>query len=118
MNTERGNGSRHRRGIIGWGIAGILVLLLVGAFLASTLTGVITPTPYAPWRFFLPFGFFFPFFLLFALGWLFGPWRWRYYHGHRHHRDDAAEILKQRYARGEITREQFQQMRQDLEAHK
>jgi len=28
---------------------------------------------------------------------------------------DALEILKERYARGEITREQYQDMRRDLE---
>lgn len=28
----------------------------------------------------------------------------------------ATEILKQRYARGEITKEQFEQMRRDVEA--
>lgn len=31
---------------------------------------------------------------------------------------DALEILRQRYARGEITREQYQQMKADLEAPK
>jgi putative membrane protein len=30
-------------------------------------------------------------------------------------RDSAAEVLKRRYARGEITREQYQQMKRDLE---
>lgn len=29
-------------------------------------------------------------------------------------REDAAEILRQRYARGEISREQYDQMRKDL----
>lgn len=29
-------------------------------------------------------------------------------------RDDALAILRQRYARGEISREQFEQMRQDI----
>ena len=35
------------------------------------------------------------------------------YHG-GHRADDAMEILRQRYARGEITREQFEQMKKDL----
>ncbi len=30
--------------------------------------------------------------------------------------DSADEILKQRYARGEITKEQYEQMRRDLSA--
>ena len=29
--------------------------------------------------------------------------------------EDALDILKQRYAKGEITREQFEQMKKDLE---
>ncbi len=31
-----------------------------------------------------------------------------------HHADDALAVLKARYARGEITREQFLQMKEDL----
>jgi len=30
--------------------------------------------------------------------------------------EDALQILKQRYARGEITREQFEQMKKDLQS--
>ena len=37
--------------------------------------------------------------------------RWRYYGW-----DSAGQILRERYARGEITREQFDQMTRDLES--
>ncbi len=33
-----------------------------------------------------------------------------------HSGDDALEILKKRYARGEITKEQYDQMRKDLQS--
>ncbi|MDG6902652.1 MAG: SHOCT domain-containing protein [Nitrososphaerota archaeon] len=41
-------------------------------------------------------------------------WRRRYWYGY----GDAREILRQRYARGEITKEQFEQMSRDLEQHR
>lgn len=40
-------------------------------------------------------------------------------HGHRHSGNksngDAVEILKQRYAKGEISREEFESMKKDLQ---
>ena len=45
---------------------------------------------------------------------LFRPWsyrRWGY-----GHRDEALEVLKMRYVKGEITKEQYLEMRKDLEA--
>lgn len=62
-------------------------------------------------------------FLVFAVLWVakllfFWPWRgWsyrtRYYY---HHQGDGAKnILRERYARGEITKEQFEQIMQDLQ---
>ena len=70
------------------------------------------------WWFFFPFGIFFLFIVLFfvsrlifwPMGW---GWRRRYWYGY----GDAREILRQRYARGEITKEQFDQMNRDLEQH-
>jgi putative membrane protein len=70
------------------------------------------------WWFFFPFGIVFIFLVLilvsrlifWPLGW---GWRRRYWYGYA----DAQEILRQRYARGEITKEQFDQMRRDLEQH-
>jgi len=42
------------------------------------------------------------------MGW---GWRRRYWYG------DAREILRQGYARGEITKDQYEQMKRDLEQH-
>jgi len=66
--------------------------------------------PWAPfgWFFFIPL-FFAGFFVLrfFFWGWWGG--RGWYYHG-----DTATQVLRERFARGEITKEQFEQMRKDL----
>jgi putative membrane protein len=78
-----------------------------------------TMMPYfAGWWFFFPFGFIFFFFIIFAIGrLLFWPWRWGYRSHYWHGHDEAADILRQRYARGEITKDQFAQMMRDLEQH-
>ena len=56
------------------------------------------------------FGFFV---LVWFLSWFFfRPWRRRYWHWHA---EDEMEILRRRYARGEITRTQFMTMAKDLE---
>jgi putative membrane protein len=84
---------------------------------------------YYPYGFgFFPFGLFFGFFWIFAIfwfiRWLFWPRRWGYgwgsgYYGRRYwgNEDRAYYILRERYARGEITKEQFDQMMRDLEQH-
>ena len=66
--------------------------------------------------FFFPFGIIFLFIVLFFVTRLiFWPMGWggrrRYWYGY----GDANEILRQRYARGEITKEQYEQMKRDLE---
>ncbi len=43
----------------------------------------------------------------------FGLWRWEK-HGSS---SQACEILKQRYASGEITREEYEQIKKDLNCH-
>jgi putative membrane protein len=77
--------------------------------------------PFFGW-FFFPFGFFFIFFLIFFVGrlifWPWGwGWGWRRRYGYGYGYSEAHEILRQRYARGEITKEQFDQMSRDLEQH-
>jgi len=69
---------------------------------------------YGGWWFFFPFGFIFFIFFVFFIGrLLFWPWGWRrnYWHGH----DEAYYILRQRYARGEITKDQYDEMMKGLE---
>jgi len=60
------------------------------------------------WFFFIPL-FFVAFFALRFFWW--GPWGGR---GWYHHEDSAMLVLRERFARGEVTKEQFEQMRKDL----
>jgi putative membrane protein len=63
------------------------------------------------------------FFVIWFISWIFfRPWRYGYMHrhGYRHwHQDeeDAIEILKRRYAKGEITEAQFRKMMAELRKH-
>jgi len=64
------------------------------------------------WWFFVPL-LFFAFFLFFFSRWW--GWGWGYRRGYYQYYDPALETLRGRFARGEITREQYDQMRRDLE---
>jgi len=77
---------------------------------------------YFPWYGWFPFGWFFfipvIFLVFFAFRWfLWGGWGWGHGWYYRQYSDPAMETLKQRFARGEITKEQFEQMAKDLEQH-
>jgi putative membrane protein len=113
--------SNRIRRIVGWGIIGLIAA--IGLLIALSLY-------FAPWR---PGGFHYPFFFPFHFGWL-GPivlilivfliarwffWplrggRGSYYLYPKQQRPDAESIVKERYAKGEITKEQFEQMLRDL----
>ena len=117
--------SNRIRRIVGWSIVGLIAV--IGLSIALSLYY------FAPWRpgggFDYPFFFTFPFhfgwlgaiFLIFIVflvaRWFFWPWReggGGYYSYQHQQRPDAASIVRERYAKGEITREQFEQMMRDL----
>jgi uncharacterized membrane protein len=57
------------------------------------------------------------FFLIWFISWIFfRPWRYSHRHW-RWEREDAIEILKRRYAKGEITEAQFRKMMAELRKH-
>jgi putative membrane protein len=75
--------------------------------------------PYGPWGWFPGMWIFPLIFIVVMLIFLFrwGDWPMGRGHGRgRRDRDESArEILDRRYARGEISREEYQQMKKDLE---
>jgi len=122
-NTD-GN-ERLRRGVrFGWLLV-CLILLAVLAFIIALTVRVFFPPPttsYHPGRFFLlflfPFGILFFCLIVFAIVRLiFRPWGGRYRRAYWRRHSEAVEIVKARYARGEIAKEQFDQMIRDVEQH-
>ncbi len=53
-------------------------------------------------------------FLIFGQGRFRPPWQDRGHHEDRQSSEDALDILKKRYARGEITKEEFEQIKKDI----
>ena len=111
----------HRR-FIGWGIAALLLLIGIAIVVGVVVRAIVGPATgfgVFPFFFFFPFGFFiFIFFLFFVfrgLFWGWGWWGWRGYPMYGHYQNGAAEILRRRYASGEITKDQFDQMMRDIE---
>jgi putative membrane protein len=93
----------------------ILVVLAVTAIGVSLYLRPASP-PYYGWWSGGPFGWFFfiPLFFVafFALRFLWwGTWGAG---GWYHQEDSAVQVLRERFARGEITKEQLEQMRKDM----
>ena len=96
-----------------------LIAILVGFWLYTGAWSAPPPGTAYPRFWWFPFGWFIfiPIFFLifFAVRWyIWGGWWWGrgwHYGGY----DPALETLRQRYARGEINKEQYDQMRGDLE---
>jgi len=120
--TQSNYGDRPSRRHWGLGlIGGLLLIALLFIFLGwffDPYYPVSGPYYGGGWYFF-PYGFiFFFFFVFFIARLIFWPfaWGWRRNYWYRH--DDAYYILRQRYARGEITKDQYDRMMQDLEQHR
>ncbi len=128
MENDNAYEGHSRRGFFRWVILALLVILVVG-LVASVLffngPYMMGTTPYYYYPhpfymfFFFPLGFLVFFFVIFfVFRMAFWPWRRPYYYGRWRHWDYADDILRQRYARGEITKDQFEQMQKDLEQHR
>jgi putative membrane protein len=104
---------------LGW----ILVPILALAILAAVLAGFAFygnsshgPFPYYGWLGGPFFGWFFFIPLIFIAFFAFRWFWWRPWgRGWYGYDDPAMETLRQRFARGEITKEQYEQMAKDLE---
>ena len=118
-----GHGSRHPGTYILLGLLAFVVIIIA----LFALFNFVAPMPMRGYYFgfwpFFPFGiigFFLVLFLIFGVfRWVFWGWGWRrgYYGGYGGYYADPKTILKRRYARGEITKEQFEQMMRDLDQH-
>lgn len=113
----------HRRSGFVWVLVALVLIAVVAAAVALAARYYYPPTmpyagyPYFGW-FFFPLGILFIFFIVFFVARLIfwplgrgGMRRYWYRYG------DAREILRRRYASGEISKDQFEQMMRDLEQH-
>src|SRR5580700_9088017 len=102
---------------LGWALVPVLV---VAAFVATAIGaslyfggGPVQGYGWWPWA---PFGWFFFIPLLFAAFFVLRFFFWGWWGGPRYYGEDSAmQVLRERFARGEITREQLEQMRKDLQ---
>jgi putative membrane protein len=109
--------SNHIRRIVGWGIVGLIVVIglsIVLSFYFAPRPPGASYYPFFPFHFGWLGGIFLIFIVFWVAKWLIWPWRGGYYSYPHHQRADAASIVKERYAKGEITKEQFEQMLRDL----
>lgn len=106
-----------------WVIPLVFVAIVIGLVLfwvVAVTTGIIAYAAFAhPGWFFFPFGFLLFLLFVFVLArvawWGVGGWGWgrRRWH-HDYYAPDPHDVVRMRYARGEITREQYTQMVRDL----
>lgn len=101
--------SNRIRRIAGWSIIGLVAVIGISLALSAYFFSG-RPGAFIPFHFGWLGGIFLIFIVFWIAKWLIWPWGGWYRHEYR----TAESILKERYARGEITREQFEQMMSDL----
>ena len=99
----------------------ILAVITVTIVL-SAIYLIPRPAPAGFYPYFFPFGGIFALFWIFAIFWfvrwlIWPSWGWGYRRRYWRYRDDSYYIIRERYARGEITKDQYEQMMRDLEQH-
>ena len=105
-----------------WFAAGLLAILALFGLAAviQAISRSQNPSASPPlFGFSWVWGFFGFFIFIWLIGWMFGfPWWYRrgiYDRRWPWEREEPVEILRVRYAKGELTKEQFEEMRRDLE---
>jgi putative membrane protein len=107
MSEQKSNRIRQ---IVGWGIIGLIAVIAISVALSLYFSTGRTGA-FFPFHFGWLGGIFLIFIVFWVAKWFFWPWRgWN-----RYEYRTAESILKVRYAKGEITKEQFEQMMRDLE---
>lgn len=113
MSEQEWNSLRR---LVKWGIIGVISVVGISVIVSLALT-VSRPQgafyPFFPFHFAWIGGIFLIFAFFWIARWFIFPRRWQCYNmvGKS---NDPSHILKERYAKGEITKEQFEQMMQDL----
>jgi putative membrane protein len=116
---------RRARRFIVWGVFGLIILVAISIIASLLFFGPRSsgtfypffPALYFPFHFGWLGGIFIILVFFLIARWIFLPWRngntssshWQY-----HGDSSPHNILKERYAKGEITKEQFEQMMLDL----
>ena len=109
--------SRIRR-IAGWGIVGLVAVVGISialSFYFAPRPGGAFYYPFFPFHFGWLGGIFLIFIVLWIARWFLWPWRrWDCRTYSRNAGDEAHNIVRARYAKGEITKEQYESMMRDL----